>query len=151
MGGLTGVSLNRVLLAFAIWAFATVCAVADCASTCADRGMNDSSCTGTAPFCDGDCEDIWGGAGFWNNVDGKGVVDVGSCSSGSTCWSGSKRCCCREILADCSAACIALDPKTDWDCVPGDSGTVDAGFQFIGWCDADNMCFCYPWAINPSD
>ena len=136
--------MKKVLFAIVIWMFALGSASADCASTCADRGMNDSSCTGTAPFCDGDCEDIWGGGSFWNNVEGKGVVDAGHCSAGSSCWSGHKECCCREILPDCRSACIALYKSVDFQCAAGDSDSVDAGYQFIGWCDANYMCLCYP-------
>ncbi len=107
-----------------------------CSNKCADAGYNDSKSDGTAPFCSGNCIDVWNGAVDYGDSVAK---DVGKSTDGSSCISGEKRCCCRAIH-DCKSACKNSGKSIFFRCVP----YSEHGYKspIVGWCDANLMCLC---------
>ncbi len=131
-------TINWILVVFSVAAMSGAVATdasANCQDTCTGEGYTESSCQGTAMFCDGDCDSVWGGAYTLGQTNpAGGVYWAGSCSSGSSCWSGSKACCCRKIL-DCKTAC----GSEGFSCVK--VSDYDGG-NIVGWCDDTYMCAC---------
>ncbi len=115
-----------------------------CSDLCAEEGAEGigNRCYGTAPFCDGAAVNSTLTKGFPFRAPGE-------CTSGSSCFSGSKQCSCYQKITDCAAACKAYynNPKIPYtaDCgYPYDDSMVD----IVGICDIDSsmsvsFCICY--------
>ncbi len=101
-----------------------------CANKCADAGYGDSSCQGTAPLCNGSCSDAWYG---------QKVDDIGECTDGSSCWSGSKRCCCRKFI-DYKSTSKSMGYDY-FQCTRAPYSAADP-WPMAGWCDSDFICIC---------
>lgn len=123
-----------------------------CADICAGKGLGVSWCTGTAPFCAGDCRSDDTLTGYFAHAYSSDVITCpGSCTDGSSCWTGHKECSCAEKLA-CHDACetyvsdkgplknaVCTSDNYQYDCsVEG----ISCGRIALGWCDTSNICYC---------
>ncbi len=129
----------RTILVVPLLYFQTVAYSDSCESQCLGKGYTEWDTAGTAPFCDGDCDSVFSGGYGYNNGNYIIVDDVGESTDGSSCWSGTKRCCCRQVMTkSCSDACKEIG----WAysrCVGLDGGHTT---PLLGWCNTTSLCQC---------
>ncbi|MCP3907845.1 MAG: hypothetical protein GY712_07490 [Oceanicoccus sp.] len=124
-----------------------------CSSKCTKAGYANSHVDGTAPFCSGDCYD---GSGddqvepHWKNGTGY-IYCAGSCSDGSSCWSGSKQCICWNKI-DCASACshsggsnaeCTVRTAVDLTNAPGASVKIIGACDWSGDQEGVQECYCF--------
>ncbi len=143
--------LGTILATLSIAALISTNAFAtDCKTLCSDAGYSSHHADGTAPFCKGECSNgASGDSALWENGTGY-IYCAGSCSDGSSCWSGSKQCSCWNPI-DCAAECTKKHVGTA-QCATHISttgtGTPNSSLSILGacgWSDDDDgveQCYC---------